>query len=179
MKRRMAREYAIQSLYQMEMSGVPAPIAVQAAVESGLDGDGEDAAAPPAIERHDLDEVLRLVEGAYARREEIDRLLSGYLKGWRLERLSRVDRQILRLAVYEMLYGEEAFGEATPPKVAINEAIELAKRFGTEESGRFVNGVLGKMILEEERIRSRLNEPDEAVETGVRETNSTSGHSGK
>jgi N utilization substance protein B len=156
MKRRLAREYAIQSLYHMEMNGVPAPQAVQAAIESGRDGDADDAPHPAELEPHHLDAVLRLVEGTFSRREEIDGLLSGYLKGWRLERLSRVDRQILRLAVYEMLYGEEAFGETIPPKVAVNEAIELAKYFGTEESGRFVNGVLGKMIQEEERIRSRM-----------------------
>jgi len=82
---------------------------------------------------------------------DIDRLLIRYLKGWTMDRLSRVDRQILRLAVYEMLIRGD-----TPPKVAVNEAIELAKHFGTEESGRFVNGVLGRMLKEADSLRTEL-----------------------
>ena len=84
-------------------------------------------------------------------RRAIDEVISGYLKGWRMERLSRVDRQILRLAIYEMTCRDDV-----PPKAVINEAIEIAKRFGTEESGRFVNGVLGRMIGELDQVRERL-----------------------
>jgi N utilization substance protein B len=71
----------------------------------------------------------------------LDQIIGDYLQGWQVDRLSRVDREILRLAVFEMLYRADV-----PPKVAVNEAIELAKHFGTEESGKFVNGVLGKMM---------------------------------
>jgi N utilization substance protein B len=80
---------------------------------------------------------------------DIDKLLQAYLTGWRIERLSKVDQQILRLAVYEMVYRDDV-----PARVAINEAIELAKRFGGEESGKFVNGVLGKMIRQLDELKA-------------------------
>ena len=70
------------------------------------------------------------------------------MKGWPWTGLSRVDREVLRLAVYEMVYRDDV-----PPKVVVNEAIDLSKHFGTEESGKFVNGVLGKMIKELDEIK--------------------------
>lgn len=72
--------------------------------------------------------------------EEIDGMLNEFSKGWKTSRMSRVDLTILRLAVYEMKYDEEI-----PVKVAINEAVELAKMFGGEESAHFINGILGKL----------------------------------
>ncbi|MNP62524.1 hypothetical protein D3C76_1578140 [compost metagenome] len=81
----------------------------------------------------------------------IDNLLTDYLKGWSMDRLSKVDREILRLGVYEMVFREDV-----PPKVVVNEAIEMSKHFGTEESGKFVNGVLGKMITQLEGIKDKL-----------------------
>ncbi|HEY8528290.1 MAG TPA: transcription antitermination factor NusB [Paenibacillaceae bacterium] len=141
MKRRQAREIAVQSLYQMEMNRVSGRAAVDAILEEARE-DNElnlDVSALGEIEGF----ARELVEGVARHREEIDRLLQSYLTGWQLDRLSRVDRQILRLAAYELLYRDDV-----PPKVAINEAIELAKHFGTEESGRFVNGVLGRLMRE-------------------------------
>ena len=76
-------------------------------------------------------------------------MLQQFLTGWQIDRLSRVDRQVLRLACYEMVFRDDV-----PPKATINEAIELAKHFGTEESGKFVNGVLGKLLLEIEELKS-------------------------
>ncbi|MBI3317702.1 MAG: transcription antitermination factor NusB [Candidatus Omnitrophica bacterium] len=81
--------------------------------------------------------VAALVEGTTSHLKEIDQLLSKYATNWSLSRMAVVDRNILRLGTYELLFGSE-----TPPKVAINEAVELAKRFGDVESGKFVNGVL-------------------------------------
>jgi len=78
-----------------------------------------------------------LVRGCYKRRKEIDGLLKKYSEHWKLSRMSTVDRNILRLAVFELLYQEE-----TPPKVVINEALEVAKRFSTPESVSFLNGIL-------------------------------------
>ena len=69
-----------------------------------------------------------------------------------MDRLSRVDREVLRLGVYEMLYRDDV-----PPKVVVNEAIDLAKHYGTEESGKFVNGVLGKMIKEIDDLKGQSN----------------------
>jgi N utilization substance protein B len=105
------------------------------------------------VSREDLAEIApfvnSLVEGAVRHKTEIDSLLERYLKGWKVERLSKVDLQILRLAVYEMVFRDEV-----PPKVVINEAIELAKWFGTEDSGKFVNGVLGKMFKELDEVKA-------------------------
>jgi N utilization substance protein B len=150
MKRRMAREIAVQSLYHMELNEVPVRQAIgMAMAEAGGQEDGE---AKPMLEEPLSSYVLELVTGTGAHQEEIDRLLAKYLKGWQLSRLSKVDRQILRLACYEMVYREDV-----PPRAAINEAIELAKHFGTEESGKFVNGVLGQMIKQLDEIKSSVN----------------------
>jgi len=78
-----------------------------------------------------------LVLGVCAKREELDRLISGASEHWRLERMSRVDRTILRLGAFEILVMKDI-----PPKVSIDEAVELGKMFGTEDSGSFINGVL-------------------------------------
>ncbi|MCI5901487.1 MAG: transcription antitermination factor NusB [Blautia sp.] len=78
--------------------------------------------------------------------EEIDGILNGISKGWKTKRMSRVDLTALRLAVYEMKYDEDV-----PTGVAINEAVELAKHYGGETSGSFVNGILGKIAGEEEK----------------------------
>jgi len=147
MKRRLAREITVQSLYQMEMNGVAAEEAV-AMVLTEVKEENE-----TEIEIRNFSEmntyVLSLVQGTWSNKERIDHLLSEYLKNWQMDRLSRVDRQILRLACYEMVFSEDV-----PPKVVVNEAIELAKHFGTDESGKFVNGVLGKMIRELEQIKA-------------------------
>ena len=82
----------------------------------------------------------KLVEGVAGHQEELDALIKQYSEHWRLERMVAVDRNLLRLAVYELLYLPEI-----PAKVAINEAVELAKRYGTELSGSFVNGVLDQI----------------------------------
>lgn len=89
----------------------------------------------------DLDDqgfVDALIDGVLVKRVAIDRLIEKYAPDWPIEQITIVDRNILRLGIYELVYGAEV-----PAKVAINEAIELAKAFGGESSGRFVNGVLG------------------------------------
>lgn len=148
MKRRLAREIALQSLYQIDMNEVTP----EAAIETVLDEARSDNEADLQTGGGELvgsSYLTDLVEGTIRRKEQIDETLSGYLTGWKVDRLSKVDRQILRLAAYEMLFGTEV-----PPKVVVNEAIELAKRFGSDESGKFVNGVLGKLIKELDRIKS-------------------------
>ncbi|GIP37604.1 N utilization substance protein B [Paenibacillus sp. J31TS4] len=148
MKRRLAREIALQSLYQMQMNEVTPKEAIAIAIEeaeseneAGLDvKDGKISASY----------IEELVTGTRTNVSAIDSLLEGYIKGYKLDRLSRVDREILRLAAYEMVYREDV-----PPKVVVNEAIELSKHFGTEESGKFVNGVLGKMIQDIEKLKQK------------------------
>lgn len=81
-----------------------------------------------------------IVDGVTDHREEIDELIMSYAQGWTLERMPHVDRALLRLASWEILYNDEV-----PTAVAIDEAVELAKEYSTDDSGRFVNGVLGKI----------------------------------
>ncbi|KPV56127.1 nitrogen utilization protein B [Paenibacillus sp. A3] len=151
MRRRLARELAVQSLYQIEMNEATAADAIAHVIEEARTEDE----AQLTRERDQIapHEVLELVEGTMQHKRQIDGLLSDYLKGWQMDRLSKVDREIMRLATYEMVFREDV-----PPKVVVNEAIEMAKNFGTEESGKFVNGVLGKMIKDLETIRSRSSE---------------------
>ncbi|MCI3920187.1 transcription antitermination factor NusB [Paenibacillus sp. TRM 82003] len=150
MKRRSARIVAVQCLYQMEMNQVPPFEALQAAMEEALSDNesGTDVTDADALLQYVKDLLGELVPRIPA----IDGMLTTYLKGYQVDRLSRVDREVLRLAVYEMVYSEDV-----PPKVAINEAIEVAKHFGTEESGKFVNGVLGKMVKEIDALKASVN----------------------
>ncbi|MEC0124231.1 transcription antitermination factor NusB [Paenibacillus pabuli] len=150
MKRRLAREIAVQSLYQMEMNEVGASEAVNMLInEAAEDNETE-------VVIHDADVmrnyVTEIVQGAWNNKEAIDGLLVDYLKGWQISRLSRVDRQILRLSTYEMVFRDDI-----PAKVSVNEAIELSRYFGTDESGKFVNGVLGRMIQEVDAIKAKLS----------------------
>ena len=84
----------------------------------------------------------KLLEGIMEHKEEIDKLIEKYAPQWPISKINLVDRNILRLGIYELLYGDS---QEVPHKVAINEAIELAKEFSGETSGRFVNGVLGSI----------------------------------
>lgn len=88
-----------------------------------------------------------LLRGVAAKREEIDTLITAAAPEWPLDRVASVDRNVLRIGVFELLFGDSA---SVPPKVVLNEAIELAKTFGGETSGKFVNGVLASMLRETE-----------------------------
>ncbi|MCR8642411.1 transcription antitermination factor NusB [Paenibacillus sp. N1-5-1-14] len=149
MRRRVAREIALQSLYQMGMTEVTPKEAIEIALEEA----GNDNEAGIELQDSNVSPqyVYELVEGSVRHRSNIDTMLSGYLKGWKMDRLSRIDREVLRLAAYEMLYTLDI-----PAKVVVNEAIELAKHFGTEESGKFVNGVLGQMIKDIDALRAKV-----------------------
>lgn len=127
--RRRSRELALQVLYQMEHG--------QADAEAALSLFAENFAAPGRL----MPYARELVEGITSRRREIDELLGRASRRWRVERMSQVDRNILRMACYEMLLAEDPL----PPKVAINEAVELAKRFSSDDSPSFVNAVLDSL----------------------------------
>ena len=127
--RRQSREHAVQILYQWDMRKQPIEESIEAFYSSLYTE--ESAARPPR------DEFLEeLVRGTVERTSEIDALISGHAEHWRIERMAAVDRNILRLAIYEMRH------TATPTAVVIDEALELARRFSNEESVHFVNGVL-------------------------------------
>lgn len=147
MKRRLAREIIVQSLYQMEMNEVDSADAVEMLLEEAAEENETERVITDEIELKHY--VVEHVNGIWERKAAIDDMLEYYLKGWQVSRLSRVDRQILRLAAFEMVFENDV-----PAKVAVNEAIDLAKHFGTEDSGKFVNGVLGKMIQEIDTIKA-------------------------
>ncbi|MFD1955852.1 transcription antitermination factor NusB [Paenibacillus thailandensis] len=149
MKRRLAREIAVSSLYQMEMNEVSPQEAIAMIMEEAAGQDNE-LGAKPAEAKATEQFATELVLGVTERKQAIDGMLQQFLTGWQVDRLSRVDRQILRLACYEIVFRDDV-----PPKAATNEAIELAKHFGTEESGKFVNGVLGKLLQGVDELRSR------------------------
>ncbi|MHA0855560.1 transcription antitermination factor NusB [Paenibacillus sp. CMAA1364] len=148
MKRRVAREIVVQSLYQMEMNLVDSEEAVSILLMEASEENETDRIIKDETKLKQY--VIELVNGTWNNKVAIDELLIHYLVGWQISRLSRVDRQVLRLATYEMVYQEDV-----PAKVVVNEAIDLAKHFGTEDSGKFVNGVLGKMIGDLVELKER------------------------
>ncbi|HUI28490.1 MAG TPA: transcription antitermination factor NusB [Candidatus Kryptonia bacterium] len=129
--RRKGRELALQALYQQELTG---DLSDQALRMFWQHFDSADAVKEFA---------LGLVHGVAERHVEIDALIAKASANWRLDRLSKVDVNILRLATFELLATP-----AVPPSVVINEAIEIARRFGTQESTVFVNGVLDQIATE-------------------------------
>ncbi|AIQ53822.1 MULTISPECIES: transcription antitermination factor NusB [Paenibacillus] len=149
MKRRLAREIIVQSLYQMEMNDVDSAEAVEMLIAEASEENETEHVITDEAELKAY--VVLHVNGVWEHKVAIDDMLEHYLKGWQMSRLSRVDRQILRLATFEMVFADDV-----PAKVAVNEAIDLAKHFGTEDSGKFVNGVLGKMIQEIDKLKSGL-----------------------
>lgn len=124
MKRRTAREKALQALYTIEIGKSE----IEDALESVLDGGASD------------EYFEKLVAGTLDKKEEIDAMIRSNLENWTLERLANIDRNLLRLAVYEMCYSEDV-----PVNVAMDESIEVAKKFGDDQSSRFINAVLSKI----------------------------------
>ena len=131
-KRRKSRELALQLLYQLDVQGESNP-------ESSL---------PEFWSRHPVDGEVRefsevIVRGVKLHQGKIDELITQYALHWELDRMAVVDRNILRGGIFELLWTAEV-----PPKVAINEALEVAKKFSTQESSRFINGLLDRIHKE-------------------------------
>lgn len=131
MTRRDAREAAFVALFQMDVGRASA----ESAMETALRG--------RRIGEKNLGYLRSAVLGARKHRESIDKTVSRLAIGWSLDRMSAVDRNLLRLAVYEILHLDDV-----PVNVSINEAVALAKKFGGDESGKFVNGILGRLARE-------------------------------
>jgi transcription antitermination factor NusB len=129
-KRTQARELALQLMYQLDLRGDEILDEVNAAL------------APGAGDPEMLDFARELVHGCREKQSEIDRQIEEVAKNWQLKRMAAIDRNILRLATYELLYREDI-----PPLVTINEAIDIAKKFSTKNSGPFVNGILDNIRL--------------------------------
>lgn len=128
---RKARELALQLLYQLYTRA-----------EDSFDDIFDGFAVDFASEEPDLDAARKLAFGIYEKRDDIDEVLIEKLVGWRPERISLVDKAAISIALYEIYYSDGS----VPMAVAIDEAVELAKRYGTDDSGRFVNGVLGNIV---------------------------------
>ena len=128
--RHLSRSIAMQSLFEWDFYGKSNNI--DEIVEQNLKEFG------PGLENQDF--VRQLVKGITGHLKEIDKIIVESAPEWPLDQITIIDRNVLRLGLFELLYAKK---EEVPPKVAINEAIELAKSFGGESSGRFINGVLG------------------------------------
>lgn len=131
MKRRLAREIALQTLFQLEFSDIDSELARQAVFQEREIKEDET----------NLDYVRALIKGAKDNQQAIDELIIKNTSNWKIDRMPAVDRNILRMAVYELLYSSEAL----TPNIIINEAIEIAKIYGTDNSPKFINGILGKL----------------------------------
>lgn len=130
MSRRLAREIALQVLFQLDFDST--------SVNSALQAVSEERQAEGETKQYGSQIVLGVIES----KKEIDQDIQKYAKEWTVDRMSGVDRNLMRLAIYEMFYREDA----VPVSVAIDEAVELAKQYGTEDSPKFINGILGSMV---------------------------------
>ncbi len=129
MSRKVAREHVFRILYEIPFHNEDVAL---------LTGQYLQDFADEAVEEKDLDFIKEETQGVQAHLEEIDETIGSALKGWKVNRLSKVDLSILRLAVYEILYVEEL-----PISVSINEAVELAKKYSQDAAPAFINGILG------------------------------------
>jgi N utilization substance protein B len=124
-------------MYQKEITKAPLGEIIKNRINAG-------ESEPPS------DFSMRLIQGVISHQEEINNLIEGYADNWALERMPTLDRNIIRISLYEMLYENDI-----PFSVSINEAVELAKIYGTEDSGKFVNGVLGKIAFDLEKSKAK------------------------
>ena len=139
--RRRARELALQTLFGLDFGQRTVDEAVADMRERAGDAQDDDAPRPALRAGHDAQNFAEmLVRGVMERREEIDALLSRCSTNWKVPRMAVVDRNILRMATFELRHVPDI-----PPKVTMNEAIEIAKRYGTEDSGAFINGILDRV----------------------------------
>lgn len=132
MARKDAREAAMKILYQWDMLGEYKQVTL------------DDLALEFSLEDRDLEYIKDILDGFVLQKDKINKIIADRTKGWTLDRLSKVDLAILRLALYEIMYRSDI-----PDSVSINEGVELAKKYGNEKSGAFINGVLGQYIRQD------------------------------
>ncbi len=164
-KRRVARERAIQFLFQCDLNPPPELAAAldhfweTQRVTTALEGNnqalwGQPVELPPITTREAVTRVFAdaLIKGVLEHQPELDEQIKKYAQNWDLHRMAVVDRNVLRLAIFEMLFRQDI-----PPVVSINEAVDIAKKYSTEDSGKFVNGILDK-------VKAELMRPARAAE---------------
>jgi len=135
-KRTQARESALQVLYQVEITGDTLPDLLKAHWDE------------TQVDEETREFAERLVEGTSSHQKEIDLIVTRHAENWDLQRMAILDRNLLRLSTYELIY----LSKEIPPKVAINEAVNIAKKYSQESSGKFVNGILDKISRTEEPL---------------------------
>lgn len=146
-KRTQARECALQILYQYEMNPEPMPEILKKFWSQQDETFSEEI----------RDFAEKLASGTIEHQAEIDKVVERYADNWELSRMAMIDRNIMRFATYELLYLADV-----PPKVTLNEAVNLAKKFSQEESGKFVNGVLDKINHTEKPKIAKAHDPSAA-----------------
>jgi len=137
--RHLSRSIAMQSLYEWDFGGKKDD-ALEKITKRNLEEFG------PGLE--DKEFVWQIINGVLSHLKDIDNIITKAAPEWPIDQITIVDRNVLRIGLFELLYSDK---EEVPPKVAINEAIELAKSFGGESSGKFINGVLGTVYNELEK----------------------------
>ena len=144
--RRTARRLAVDVLYESEIRDTLPTDALAARQKEGWvlatssDADEDKVEPTPEV----LDYASTLIRGVQSHHADLDALIARYADRWAIERMPVIDRTLLRIALFELLWGDDV-----PVAVAINEAVELAKDLSTEDSGRFINGLLGRVVEEE------------------------------
>jgi transcription antitermination protein NusB len=161
--RHLSRSVAMQSLYEWDFRGKKMELLPEIIAHNTKE-------FAPGIEETEF--IPDLIKGVLSKIEEIDKIITKAAPQWPLEQIAMVDRAVLRLGIYELLFGNR---DEVPPKVAINESIELAKTFGGNASGKFVNGVLGTIYREigepgkddapKRSKEENINEPEQSKET--------------
>ncbi len=145
--RRKSRSYALQALYQSDLSGTTVQASITGLWAGVIEGPGiDDDGKPP--ESEEIEFAQRLANGVEEYRTELDGLIEACSTNWRLSRMPLVDRNILRMAAFELAHCSDI-----PATVAINEAVELAKRFGTADSRAFVNGIVDRIARNLNRLQ--------------------------
>ena len=137
--RRKAREFALQALYFIDIRKDDSPEALSLYRKCFAPSKSADPF------------FTRLVEGILQHRARLDEIIERCSSNWKISRMSNVDRNVLRIAVFELLYCDDI-----PAKVSINEAVDIAKKFGTEESGAFINGVVDQIRIALEQDAARV-----------------------
>jgi N utilization substance protein B len=148
--RRRARELAMQALFYMDINRNASPQMLQRFCENFI---------PPQKTRPFF---MKLVNGVLESQPQIDELIERFSKNWRVKRMAGVDRNVMRIAVFEMLFCHDI-----PPKVSINEAIDVGKKFGTEESGAFINGIVDRIRIAIEKGEIHLDRPTETANNNI------------
>ena len=148
--RTKARSLALQALYEIDISGHAPNVVLQ------------ERFADSELERNMLSFAKRLVNDIVPMREELDAFIAEHAPEWPIDQISIIDRNLVRIAMWEFAVSEE-----TPIKVAINEAVELAKYFGSDSAPRFVNGVLGSLAERQNEIHQSFKTQREALQTAI------------